>query len=624
MCPAHAAIMKRLPLDAALIAVALAASARPAHGYTISTVATEGCHERVSSEALRSVRRDSVAAPAIAPTDDEKALIADLQFTPDDDMKDLAAVTFLLAVRDNDLKGNGSADLSALSEVHGSPATQREHCLRGANQVEPSGSQAALADCKAFIRERIGDALDALDASGKPDPGKRVDLSIHLAIRGTIDASLPAYYVRLGQAVHAVQDSFTHTYRTSDGMKITVMLDWTETINGTTVESVNGPSHATALDVCNDPDDLRTTRRTLATEATAAVLRATLDPATTREQKLAAVDVVLDRYLDYSPGCTSDNGWCNAPERQYKDPAGCGCTTGSIRGGLGAAGAGIAIALLLVARRIRRQKERARAAIAIAIGAGAIVLLVPRAARADEPETSTVTTTKPAKPATPTKPAVPQTTTTTTTIPGSTPQVPATTQTTISTPTMTTTTVTAPVVPDPRAPPPPELIPVVQPGPRDPSKAAFGAYGGFSGSLQKAALGFTVGARLRVSKSWAFGVDGEWNPWIAFTGTNVHTGVANVYGTAILRVPLAYEQFNLRTTANLGVSYLLSSFYGAPEGTLGLYAGLSPLGLEWKLSRIFYVILNPLNVALAAPQLSGVPLVYPQFRSTIGLEIYGG
>jgi hypothetical protein len=55
---------------------------------------------------------------------------------------------------------------------------------------------------------------------------------------------------------------------------------------------------------------------------------------------------------------------------------------------------------------------------------------------------------------------------------------------------------------------------------------------------------------------------------------------------------------------------------------VGLYAGLSPLGIEWKASRHFYVVVNPLGIAVPAPQLSGIPFTYPQYRASIGIELY--
>jgi hypothetical protein len=173
--------------------------------------------------------------------------------------------------------------------------------------------------------------------------------------------------------------------------------------------------------------------------------------------------------------------------------------------------------------------------------------------------------------------------------------------------------------------PPPVTTPVKEPGPKDPSQVAVGAYLGGSGSINNAAAAAALGARLRVSKHWTFGIDAEWNPWISVNGAStVRAGAFNGYGTVIFRLPLAYEQFNLRTTANLGVSRLLIDLYGAPKGSTGIYAGISPLGLEWKMSRMFFLIVNPLNFAMPTPQLKGVPFSYSQYRFTIGLEVYGG
>ena len=43
-------------------------------------------------------------------------------------------------------------------------------------------------------------------------------LPVGLAIRGEVTVPLPGFYVRLGQALHALQDSFTHSYRTADAL----------------------------------------------------------------------------------------------------------------------------------------------------------------------------------------------------------------------------------------------------------------------------------------------------------------------------------------------------------------------------------------------------------------------
>jgi uncharacterized protein (TIGR03382 family) len=556
---------------AALLFWLVAGPSRP-RAYTVSSLITSGCHERITTDALRAVRLELATAGPLPLTRDERALVDDLQFTPADDMRDLGGATLLVGVRDNDLKGRSSQDLTNLAGVHGNPDTQQEHCLRNSGQDEPGGSLEALADCRAFIRGRIVEALDGLDAGGAPDPARRSSLPLYLSLRGHVDAQLPTYYVRMGQAIHAVEDSFVHAYRTADGMKITVVLNWVDEIGGKGSESRDGPSHSHAMDGCSDLDELRTTRRLLATDAATALLRATLDPLRSRDEKLAAVDSVLDTYLSYSPGCTFDNGWCDAPEKAYKDSPQhtFGCSSGGGGGILAGLLALLALALLSRPRRTTMTSYLA----AILVAASTLTAGSARAAEPGQPA---------AGPA------------------------------------------GEPAAGEEHAPPAPVTVPVAQPGPRDPSEGAWGAYLGLSGSVDKPAAAIDLGIRRKLSTHWTVGWDAEWNPWVSLYGRRtLRPGSFNTYGTVILRFPLAYQSFNLRTTLNAGISYLLFDLYGAPKGSTGYFVGVSPLGLEWKLSRVFWVVINPLNIAVPVPQTKGVPLTYPQYRFSIGLSILAG
>ncbi len=582
----------------ALLCASLGLVSYDARAYTIQNELSHGCHEDITSDALRQVRSELSTAPPLPASENDQALIDDLQFTPPSDLSDLGGATLLLSVRDNDLKGRSSDDLAQLAAVHGNPDAQQEHCLRSLTQDEPSGSAQAVASCRAFILGKIQQAIAGLDAAGMPDPTNLSTVTVYLSIRGQVEAPLPTYYVRMGQAIHAIEDSFTHTYRTPDETHITVVLNWIDQVGGGLVESRDGPAHAKELDRCDDPDALRTTRRKLATLAAVGVMRATLDPKSTPAQKMTAVGAVLDTYLTYTPGCTFDNGWCNAPERAYADPAGCGCHVGPIGGGVGAMLVAAGASLLVLARRGRR--ARSRAGRGVAAGAlGLVGILAPGVARA-------------------------QATTSTTTLSPATPGSGATTEQVVKTPTTTTTIVTTPTVPPEHAPPPPTVVPVPEPGPPDPNAMAWGGYLGGSASLDHPAVSGGGGLRLKASKSWTFGLDGEWNPWLAFNGSTFHAGAVNVYGRAIVRLPLAYENFNLRSSVSLGTSYLVSNLYGAPRGSYGIFAGVSFLGLEWKLSRALLLIVDPLSYVVPAPQLQGVPLLYGQYRFSIGFELYSG
>ena len=95
----------------------LTAEPRVAHAYTISSPITAGCHEKITTEALRAVRLELTTAAPLPADSNERALIDDLEFTPASDMTDLGGATLLVGVRDNDLKGRDSMALSQLALV---------------------------------------------------------------------------------------------------------------------------------------------------------------------------------------------------------------------------------------------------------------------------------------------------------------------------------------------------------------------------------------------------------------------------------------------------------------------------------------------------------------------------
>jgi hypothetical protein len=356
-----------------VVGVALACLQAPAaHAYTVSTFVTNGCHEQLTLSALGDVR---AASPGVAPplplAGQDAALVADLPFELDPSGNDLAAVALLLGVRDNDLKGRGSTDLEALAQIHGNPATQDEHCLRALDDDEPTGTALAVARCRAYIVGRVAAALDHLAAGGTPDPDSRLGLTVSLAIRGRVTAALPGTYVHLGQALHALQDSFSHSYRTADSRAVTVSLTWLHPVDDDLNEAVTGPPHSSPMDACGRRlDGFRAARAAAAVEASRALLAAALGPGT-RADRLARVDAALDTHLSVAPGCTAGNNWCDAPERAYGQGGGCGVAGGGPRVP--------GVALLLGALAIARRRRWRRAALAAAL----LILALPGRAAAD-------------------------------------------------------------------------------------------------------------------------------------------------------------------------------------------------------------------------------------------------
>jgi hypothetical protein len=550
---------------AALAAAVLVTTPRAAHAYTIESPITRGCHEEITIDAWRQIQAELPdATAAVRASRDDEALIADVPFDVPGDLKELGLVTLLLGIRENDIADLATTSLSDLAVVNSDQRAQRQHCLRMTTEDEPDGTQQALADCQEFIRETFASAIDALDEDGLPDPKIRQELEVTLAIRGKVKVRVPAFQLRAAHALHALQDSFTHSFRNpKDQKKITVILNFSEYAENTLDEAVDGPPHLSDLDRCDDADELRTERHQLAIQASTEALRALLDPPTP-EAKLAAIDEVVTKYtsLDEDSDCTFDNDWCDAPEREY-DAAACACkAAGAAPGRAGGAWCLASLLALIGAGVRRRRRPKALAGVLLA----ALALTVsPRSAHAQDRETGGVM---------------------------------------------------API--DALGGSSSSAVK----GHKDTAGAFFGRIA-LGASYDKPGFSGGLGLRYQLSESFMIGFDGEWNPWLAITPGELRTGAANGYFSLIRRFQLRYASVNVRTTLSLGGSYLLFDLVGARKGSFGPYFGLSLLGVEWKIARGFYLTIDPTNFSFPVPHITGVPFGYWQYRFLLGLE-FGG
>jgi uncharacterized protein (TIGR03382 family) len=562
----------------------LAETAGTSHAWAIGSQINEaGCHEPITAQALRTVRSRFNTAPTVSPTRDEAAMIASVLFLPPKDFtSDLAGMALLLGVRDNDLKGINPLSSLDLVQVHGNPATQDEHCIRSATDDDAAGNQSALEACRRFIAQTVAEALDGLDTSGTVDATQRMPLTMYVGIRGQIEPPLPTFYVKMGAAMHALEDGFPHTYRTADGMKVTVVLNWIDLVGKTYDEVRDGPPHRAELDRCWDAENPIIHRNyELATQAATDLLSVALDPGLTREQKLTQVDMVTAKYLGFQPGCTFDNQWCQSAEATVTNSLGCNASGPS-------ALAWSALTLLGVLALSRRRRPR----VAVIGAAFLVAATLTTYAYADDPPAKAPDSPIAAdtRPAVPTSPAVPSTT------PGTEPGRE------VKTPTVT------------------EVANV-----REDKK--LGNPWGFAvsagGAFDRPAGAVTVAGRYRFTERWIVGLDAGWNPWIMTSPMTVRAGVATVAATLIRRFPMKFDRVNLRTSLHLGVSTLLFDVYGAPQYSTGPYGAFSPLGLDYDLGHAVRIVWDPMEIALPVPLVGQLPLYYEQFRMMVGIQIGG-
>jgi hypothetical protein len=304
-------------MDRRWLALVLWALPGWAWAFQIETLATKGCHERLSLNALEGVPwPDGAASPAVSA--DDRTLASSVEFTAPVGV-DRWTLAVLLGARDNDLHGAALFDLPDLVIVHNADFNQTEHCLRRREDDGESGDRQALAACRAFILSEVALALGE---------GSRPDLwatePVRVALRWeTKDVPLQRFGFHLGRAMHALEDSFAHAFRTDDERQIVSVLNWVDPALLADSWAVrDGWPHQSGLDACEGDDEVAR-RVTAATEAARALALAVAADGE-RSARLQAAGAVLDDWLGYQPGCDATNAYCG-----HARALGCSATGGA-------------------------------------------------------------------------------------------------------------------------------------------------------------------------------------------------------------------------------------------------------------------------------------------------------
>ena len=370
---------------AALLLCGLLCAAPRAHAFALRTAFTDPCHESI---ALYAWNRYLVDLPLedvpLPPAGAWRALADELARTyalsPETDAERLVLLSLLLGVRAPDSEGYALTDLENIRVVHAHPDAQAPHALRRMEDDGPAGNAAALEAARAFIKAQVKLAREALQ---RPGADQFLPARASLDYYGTVEVPTWAPVFHLGQALHAVQDSFAHSLRAEDNQRVLHVLNYVEAIHGTLEEDRDGLPHSQTLDTCgvgNAP-------------LVQAAADASLDflVAALGEELLggdsSAVDAVLARWMTPAEGCTSANRYCDAPwltfasqdfTRPYLARAfGCSAAGGSSAGL-------VALALALLAWRKRRGPALAALAGALLLGASTDAAAQGRPASARE------------------------------------------------------------------------------------------------------------------------------------------------------------------------------------------------------------------------------------------------
>jgi len=258
----------------------------------------------------------------------------------------------LLGNEYEDVGPNDAGDIIALADYAARPEKQPAHCLRRPEDDGSPGDASALAACKADILDQLATALGDGDT---PDLTVTEPVRLHLVFRGDADIPLSRFSFHLGRATHALQDSFSHTFRSPDEQHVRSVLNWVDWIKGGNgyAAARDGFHHIQALDQCGASNQGGLDRRAAALQATSQLIAAVADDSGGRVGRLARAGAVVDTWFGVDEICTADNHWCDAPEQRLA-AAGCALAPAGSHGGMLTT---LAMAALVVAAGRRRSAD---------------------------------------------------------------------------------------------------------------------------------------------------------------------------------------------------------------------------------------------------------------------------
>lgn len=298
-----------------MFALVVLAGPGRAGAFAVSSGFSEPCHEHITAQAYQDSILD-MATPWIVVPDKGSWLrlsdyligLMDLDPAELDDGLKFILVSLIMGTRRPDTDGHAMANLESLRRIHGDPraAGQHAHSLRAPDEDYAEGDQQAVDGTRERILDLVAEGQSYLHV---PADQQIIKVQGYLDFYGRFEIEVwaPMFYV--GQAAHALQDTFSHTLRSDqDGLrKIVHVVNYIDAIGKHHKEDRDGLAHSVAMDNCFRDDMQELTQ--LAIEATVDLIIAVRQQFNGWDPN--AVTHVLDKWVTLRPGCTFENHFCD-------------------------------------------------------------------------------------------------------------------------------------------------------------------------------------------------------------------------------------------------------------------------------------------------------------------------
>jgi len=95
------------------------------------------------------------------------------------------------------------------------------------------------------------------------------------------------------------------------------------------------------------------------------------------------------------------------------------------------------------------------------------------------------------------------------------------------------------------------------------------------------------------------------------------------YGAINSGIGFSYYYFedNVYSSVVLGLSTLAEDTVLHKKGKTGLFFELRPITFRWKISKYFFINLDPVSFALLKPVMGDIPLTMKEYRTVFSVEV---
>jgi len=284
--------------------------ARP---YTIGSGITDPCHETMTLDAVSEFMENGGLLPGLLvpiPEGDVWRGVydlfadeLDLVYFNDEDR--FFALSLLMGVRFPDFEGKSIADINGLHLAHDDPEKVYAHFIRRPRDDGPEGDRSAI---EGSVARMIDVCSQAVEMAGRPIEEQIGETPYYDGFYGSLDVEvwMPGFY--FGVALHAMQDSFSHTVRSDDLRTIRHVVNWIDATGYDYDMDRDGLAHSEMMDRCNEAAAEIVDMGAL--PATVEMIAAFRDECI-RDETGALARVVHD-WTEYEPGCTPENDFCDS------------------------------------------------------------------------------------------------------------------------------------------------------------------------------------------------------------------------------------------------------------------------------------------------------------------------